>query len=360
MIDVAAIKQQTDLLSLVGQDVTLRRHASTRGGEYVGPCPLCKSGHRIHVQPATGLWFCRICFPDGRWRSAIDYVMMRDRVDFLEACRRLGANPQPDGKAAKLSLPEIPEDTEPLDTWRAKVVAIVADCEARLWTEEGAKALDWLRNRGFNDGTLRSWRLGFNPAKRERMLADGETQRGRYVEGLWVCHGITIPGIAFDGLPWLVNVRRPVQDHTKRYRAVGGSRKKAMLGRPTGKADLLLVEGELDMMLAWQEAGDLVDVATFGSCNVQPSGRWLPYLASYARQWICYDLDPSGQEGAGKWAWSARSKRLRLPLLEGEGKDLGDFVKAGGNLRAWLDLALATPEPEVGSEPEPDYEEVLL
>ncbi len=53
MIDAQLLKDRTDLLALVGQNVTLRRHASTRGGEWVGPCPFCHSDHRIHVQPAS-------------------------------------------------------------------------------------------------------------------------------------------------------------------------------------------------------------------------------------------------------------------------------------------------------------------
>ena len=60
------------LLRLVEPDTTLVRIASTRGGEYAGPCPFCGGTDRFHVQPVTGKWFCRTCTPRGG--DTIDYV----------------------------------------------------------------------------------------------------------------------------------------------------------------------------------------------------------------------------------------------------------------------------------------------
>jgi DNA primase len=59
MIDVKALKQQVDLLDLVGRDTQLRKVASTRGGEYAGPCPFCGGRDRLRVQPERRLWWCR-------------------------------------------------------------------------------------------------------------------------------------------------------------------------------------------------------------------------------------------------------------------------------------------------------------
>jgi DNA primase len=91
MIDTARIKQDTNLLALIGTDTTLRRVASTQRGEYAGPCPFCRAGEdRFRVQPERGLWWCRQCSPTEHWQDAIDYVMQRDSVSFSEACRVLG------------------------------------------------------------------------------------------------------------------------------------------------------------------------------------------------------------------------------------------------------------------------------
>jgi hypothetical protein len=54
MIDTARIKQDTNLLALIGTDTTLRRVASTQRGEYAGPCPFCRAGEdRFRVQPSV-------------------------------------------------------------------------------------------------------------------------------------------------------------------------------------------------------------------------------------------------------------------------------------------------------------------
>ena len=90
-ITAAVIKQRVDLLALIGQDTRLKRVAGTAGGEYAGPCPFCGGRDRLRVQPARRRWWCRRCGQDTRWEDAIDYVRKRDRVDFVEACRRLGA-----------------------------------------------------------------------------------------------------------------------------------------------------------------------------------------------------------------------------------------------------------------------------
>ncbi|MGI8423994.1 MAG: primase-helicase zinc-binding domain-containing protein, partial [Chloroflexota bacterium] len=89
MLDVAALKQSVDLLALVGDATRLRKVASTRGGEYAGPCPFCGGKDRFRVQPERGQWWCRTCSPDERWQDAIAYVERRDGVDFREAYSRL-------------------------------------------------------------------------------------------------------------------------------------------------------------------------------------------------------------------------------------------------------------------------------
>src|SRR5918912_3906120 len=92
-VDVMALKERVDLLELIGRDTRLKRVATTRGGEYAGPCPFCGGRDRLRVQPARRRWWCRGCLGSERWQDAIAYVQRRDGLaDFAEACRRLGAS----------------------------------------------------------------------------------------------------------------------------------------------------------------------------------------------------------------------------------------------------------------------------
>ena len=78
-------------MAIVGSDTQLRKVATTKGGEYAGPCPFCGGEDRFHVQPEHadgGRWYCRGCGED-RWHDVIDYIMRRDNISFPEAVRKL-------------------------------------------------------------------------------------------------------------------------------------------------------------------------------------------------------------------------------------------------------------------------------
>jgi len=86
--DVAAIKAACQVVDMVQRNTTLHRVASTRGGEWAGPCPRCGGRDRFH---ATGTWwFCRKCHP--KRGDVIEYMMWSERVSFVAACDRLAAN----------------------------------------------------------------------------------------------------------------------------------------------------------------------------------------------------------------------------------------------------------------------------
>jgi hypothetical protein len=335
MIDATRIKAGVDLLALIGQDVQLRHVAGTHGGEYAGPCPFCGGRDRFRVWPEQGRYWCRGCEKAG---DAISYLMERDHIDFREACSRLSGQVIDNEKTCSRQLTPRPRlDPETVSPeWKAAAWGIVAEAEALLWTDAGTRARAWLNARGLKDDTLKAWRIGYSPCRETRRGKDGELERGRWEGKLWICEGITIPTLAVDGDLWGVNVRRPVPDKERRYRAVAGSKKAAMYGRLAGKEELLLTEGEFDCLLGWQEAGDLVDVATFGSATVQPGAYWLPYLLGFRRLLLAHDTDTAGGDGAEKWSWTARAERTIPPLEEGQGKDITDFWKAGGNVRGWI------------------------
>src|SRR5438094_9406605 len=110
-IDTGAIKQRTDLLGLIGADTWLKKVASTRGGEFAGPCPFCGGRDRFRVQPERGLWWCRGCGGE-RWEDAIAYVMRRDGVGFPEACARLDGRPAAPRRTAASPPPVAAADAE--------------------------------------------------------------------------------------------------------------------------------------------------------------------------------------------------------------------------------------------------------
>jgi len=99
----------------------------------------------------------------------------------------------------------------------------------------------------------------------------------------------------------------------------------------------ILAEGEFDALLRWQEVGDLVGVATLGSCTRGLSARALRYLLGCPRLVVAYDVDAEGEKGAARLGQlSPRMQRIRPPT----GKDVTAFWQAGGRVRDWVRFEL--------------------
>ena len=79
------------VLELAERYVVLKKVASTKGGEWQGPCPGCGGTDRFHVWPdqnnGEGSWWCRQC---GRGGDAIQFLRDFEGLSFREACARLG------------------------------------------------------------------------------------------------------------------------------------------------------------------------------------------------------------------------------------------------------------------------------
>lgn len=356
LIDSAELKKHVDLLELIGRDTHLTKIATTRGGEYAGPCPFCGGNDRLRVQPEKGAWWCRQCQPDGRWQDAIAYVMRRDNVSFLEACKTLGAGPVDDlVKSAKTSIQviqaiQVYDDSPPDPAWQNAARAYCERAADVLWSEAGAGALAYLREkRGLTDETIRLYGLGYQPADGWR----SPDLWGLDGKKVWLSKGITIPCQALGAL-WYVKTRRPepgdeLADYVGscesrgKYPQVRGSRP-ALFGADelAGRKVVVLTEGEFDAMLLFQEAGELAGVATLGSAGAALAGRWLWVLRGATRILAAYDIDPAGARGLSKI--EAISARIRSARPVGS-KDLTDMHRAGSSLRGWLAFNLRKHAP---------------
>lgn len=335
-INTDTLTAYVDLLALAGRDTHLRRVASTRGGEWAGPCPFCGGRDRFRVQPNARprpVWFCRGC-GEGRWHDALDYVARRESLDlrraddFRRACELLGAPGDLSRHAPPPAQPDAVTGPPPAE-WQERARRVIAECVTALWGESGGRARAWLRARGLTDETLRRWRIGYNPGTGYRNIA-----------GLRVPCGIVIP-CEVGGAVWYLNVRRATGE--PKYLKVKGSRA-ALFGAETlpGHTVAVLCEGEFDTMLLHQQAGDLAGVATLGGATCVPDlAHFGAYLLPLRRLLIAYDADRPGRKGAARLAGlTRRARRVSLPALPGV-KDLTDFHKAGGNLHAWLAFELA-------------------
>jgi len=353
-VDVVALKERVDLLELIGRDTRLKRVASTRGGEYAGACPFCGGRDRLRVQPARGRWWCRGCLGAQRWQDVIAYVQRRDGIDdFAEACRRLGAsqseqgvrvtssfvaNPAPKSADSGAEI-QLAEDLEPSTAWRECGLGFVDECQRTLWSPTGERARLYLHGRGLGDRTLRVWQVGFQPhyGRYEPAAAWGFLHANPNEPPVYVPRGIVLPWLAEEKLGH-IQVRTSSHDRQERYLSLRGGHP-WLFGADTLVADApaVLLEGALDTLLVWQEAGDLLGAASLGSCRKLPSRRALELLIRCQPLFEAYDADLEGEAGAVRLRQIlADLVRVRPPA----GKDPTRFHQRGGSVRDWLEQAL--------------------
>ena len=371
-VDTAALKQRIDLLALLGRDTRLRKVASTAGGEWAGPCPFCGGRDRFRVQPFLGVWWCRQCGGQ-RWGDAIDYLIRRDGVSFVDACRQLGASEseldagrpraeRAERVAKRLGLQRandvrLADDREVSSDWQAAASLFVEHAERSLRSAEGDRARVYLRQRGLRDHTLRVWRLGFQP--RYGLYAPVEDW-GLDGQRVYLPRGIVLPWMV-DGRVGHLQVRTSSHDPQQRYLSVRGGHP-WLFGSDTlvPNAPAILLEGVLDTLLVWQEAGDLLGAASLGSCRKLPSPRALRVLERARPLFEAYDADVEGEAGAQR-LYQVLSQtqtptptqcliRLRPPV----GKDPTGFAQRGGSVRAWLEAALESQRVQAGQKENPD------
>lgn len=369
-----------DLLAQVESDTgaEYRRVGPDDGGEHAGPCPRCGGADRFHVWPeyvgpnykagVKGKFACidsTAAIPRagcGLGGDSIQYLRDVHGLGYVRAHRIVtGQDPPLQGTARPAAIASSTRPTAytvkpSCDLWQGRARAFVDWAEGELWNGDG-EALGYLvARRGLRPETIKHFRLGYNP---KGLHCPGD-KWGRS-ERVYCPHGIAIPCFA-EGALWYVKVRRPayhkgttepdglgevlghVVDFAQddKYLHVSGGQPCALFGADDLRGDgrpLLVCEGELDCMLAWQELRDLADV-----CAIKPGGRrglpanWRLSLQPYSTLLVCYDVDENAAGDRMAGAWLAQSKRARRVRVPGgsDVTDLTDFYLAGGDLRAWL------------------------
>ncbi len=145
------VLQTVDLAQLIGQTVSLKK----RGSSFVGLCPFHnEKTPSFHVHPDRGYFHCFGCKASG---NAIDFVMKRDRIEFVEAMKQL---------AEQYNI-ELPKFGNSREASSLRQTLLDAHSAAATYFEQnlqhpqiGKAAREYLRSRGFNDETIKRFRIG--------------------------------------------------------------------------------------------------------------------------------------------------------------------------------------------------------
>jgi len=258
----------------------------------------------------------------------VDFIAIRDHVSLGEAARIVNGGSLPENSVSRetANRPRYYGYNPPDQDWQAAAREALAICEGNLYDPIGSKALDYLHNRGLTDNTIKAFRLGYSP--------------GAEIAGLYIHHGITIPA-EINGVVWYVKIRTNGAEGKPKYILVKGSKPAALFNGDNliNKPACLVVEGEFNAMLAWQQTQDINDICGIGSMGAAGNRpdlvKWGPYFIGRDLILALYDQDQAGENGAVSLYETLGDRVKYATIPEGVG-DLNDWYLAGGDLLHWL------------------------
>jgi DNA primase len=369
--DIETLRQQADIVAVVGDYTTLKR----AGRSYKGLCPFhTERTPSFTVTPDGNFYHCFGCQASG---DIYDFLMRIEGLAFPEAVEALARRSGFALRYEQLSAREQRAIGE-----RSRLVAVTAAARdffaAQLYTDEGELARDYLRSRGFGRHDADTFELGFAPNRWEALsralTAQGldaadlvtvgvsvrtdrgglrDRFRGRLMFPIHDAGGdvIGFGGRILDGLdhgdfdpPKYLN-----SNETPLYR-----KSRVLYGIPQARSEIvragmvLVCEGYTDVM-ALHQAGIANVVAT---CGTAVGVEHLRMIARYApRVVLAFDGDAAGVKAAER-AWEAARELaagdggitldLRVLVLE-EGRDPADLVNDVGAAPVREAVAAATP-----------------
>ncbi len=207
------VLQSFDIVELIGQTVALKR----RGKDFVGLCPFHQEKTpSFHVSPTRQFFHCYGCKAGG---NAIDFVMKRDRLEFVEALRLLG-------RQAGIEMPQFGVSRQNMGEREMLLNAHSAACmlfeKLLSHPQQGVAARDYLARRGFTDESIRRFQIGYVPEAWDTLLR-GLTNR-KFTPPQLASAGLVKPRNNGDGYydTFRNRVMFPIRDDAGRVIAFGG------------------------------------------------------------------------------------------------------------------------------------------
>jgi hypothetical protein len=213
----------------------------------------------------------------------------------------------------------------------------VAQAHTQLFTN--STKLTYLSSRGISTDAIQQYKIGWSSQdtfipRKEWGLVEELNQRGN-PRALWIPKGIVIPTIANQHIIRL-KIRRSdwyENDTYPKYVAISGSMNGLnLIGVYTNKV-MIVVESELDAYAIHAATHEFALVVAVGS-NIKNPDNITDHLAkNMPHLLICHDNDEAGKRMLAKWK-KLYSHAIGYPTPIG--KDIGEAIEQGLNVREWL------------------------
>lgn len=332
--------------------------------EYSSPCPKNGLGEDRFVliieNDGKIRWFCRgECRDCGkqakngmRYGDDIDYLRLFSGKSFQEACEIVGrkpvlkkeVNPQQHYSLCPTLADMRPKtvfqnEQYPSEDWIRATNAVVRHFHSNLLMNN--EGLSYAKERGLTVETCKRFQIGWAerdcyPPANKWGFPDELNENGN-PKKLFIPKGLVIPTFRGDRVV-SATVRRPGWTKDSpfpkyyQFRTNGDGDLFFVAG---GKGPVVLVEGILDAILLYQHTnGAFTGVAENGATKT-PSIEVMNFLKNAPIVFLSHDNDESGRKAIERWLRydGLNAFPFRVPV----GKDLGEFIQAGGNVQDWLD-----------------------
>lgn len=344
--DIQQIRDRVNLVDLVSQYTNLKRS----GKSFRGLCPFhLEKTPSFYVDPQKQLYHCFGCGAGG---DIFDFVMETEKLSFNEAVEYLAG-------LAGVTLTRV-AGARKTDEKEAIYKALERAKELYqiylLKSEEGKKAIEYLKGRNVSLSSIKEFEIGLSPnafnAITKRLLKEGFKEKHLVEAGLTLR---TSRGLEdrFKG-----RIMFPIKD--LRGRVVGFGGRQFLSGEPkylntpettlfkkssllfnlskakkfiTEADSVIIVEGYTDV-IALNQAGIPNVVATLGTALTETH---LSIISRFTKNvFLCFDSDTAGQKAAERGVElipKAGRLNIKVIIIPGE-KDPADFVASFGETRA--------------------------
>ncbi|MCH7575802.1 MAG: DNA primase [Candidatus Marinimicrobia bacterium] len=337
------IREAADVLDVVSDYVQMKR----KGRNYFGLCPFHQEkSPSFSVNQDRQIFHCFGCSRGG---NVFSFIMEIERVDFVEAVKRLG---EKTGIEVELS--------GAVDPKRKALVQQIMDLYERatsifaktLAGQEGSSARSYLHDRGFTDDTIELFRIGYVPDRWDHLLKLAGTKdfsnealnqsglfmagqkgpydrfRGRIMFPIANASGRTVAmaGRVFgtdDAAKYMNSPESPIYHKGEVLYGLSHARQAIR-----EKEQTIIVEGYLDLIQLHQ-AGITHVVAVSGTALTERHARELRKLTPNV--FLAYDGDAAGIQAAVRAGYTLLQGGLdpRIVALPGD-TDPDDWVKQAG------------------------------
>lgn len=337
---VERIKARVDILDVVSDFVQLKR----RGKNYFGLCPFHEEKTpSFSVNPSMGIFHCFGC---GKGGNAITFLMEFEKISYVEALQRLA-----DRYGIKIDWEETSESQKGEISLLYELHEIAADFyHKQLFSSKGSEALQYLRNRGFDEAVLKQFLVGFAPDEWDALFR--KLELNRYSPNLLEKSGLFVRKEGNNFYDRFRNrIMFPIKNISGRVIAFGGramdpDEEAKYLNSPEtpiyfksgifyGLSDskdairknneAILVEGYTDFLRLFM-SGIKNAVATSGTALTPYHARVIKRFVSSVA--ICYDGDEAGRKASERAGFILLKEGLDVRvILLSDAEDPDSFLR---------------------------------